>query len=77
MLPATIRTRTIAESDLKFIHATVNEHWDNGSNYIFSILCKKQNQHIGRPHDMTCREDLLNLNQGSASPMTNIVPIMR
>jgi len=43
MLPITIRKRTITKTDLEFIRATVNEHWDKGRTQISEILCRKWN----------------------------------
>lgn len=65
MLPLTIRTRKITESDLEVIQTTVNEHWDNGRTYISRVLCEKWNwyQHNGRLKDMACREVLLTLHR--------------
>jgi hypothetical protein len=65
MLPLTIRTRTIAESDLEFIQATINDHWDKGRTHISRVLCEKWSwyQHNGRLKDMACREVLLTLHR--------------
>ena len=63
MLPLTIRKRTITESDLELIQATVNQHWDKGRTQISKRLCQKWNwvQPNGRLKDMACREILLTL----------------
>jgi hypothetical protein len=65
MLPITIRTRTITQSELEFIQSTVTAHWDKGRTQISKILCQKWNwfQHNGRPKDMACREILLTLHR--------------
>jgi hypothetical protein len=63
ILPITIRKRTIAESDLELIQATINNHWDKGRTQISKILCQKWNwiQPNGRLKDMACREILVTL----------------
>ena len=63
MSPITIRKRSINESDIAFIQATVSEHWHKGRTQISEILCKKWNwiQPNGRLKDMACREVLLTL----------------
>jgi hypothetical protein len=65
MLPITIRKKTITETDLELIQATVKEHWDKGRTQISEILCKKWNwvQPNGRLKDMACREVLLILHR--------------
>jgi hypothetical protein len=65
MLPITIRTRTITQSELEFIQSTVTAHWDKGRTQISKILCQKWNwfQPNGRPKDMACREILLTLHR--------------
>ena len=65
MLPLTIRKKTITEADLRFIQATINEHWKKGRTQISQILCKEWNwvQPNGRLKDMACRELLLTLNR--------------
>ena len=63
MSPIAIRKRSINESDIAFIQATVSEHWHKGRTQISEILCKKWNwiQPNGRLKDMACREVLLTL----------------
>lgn len=63
MLPITIRKKTITKTDLAFIQAVVNEHWNKGRTQISKILCKKWNWFQGNGHlkDMACREILLTL----------------
>ena len=65
MLPITIRTRTISQTELEFIQATVKAHWDKGRTQISKIFCQKWNwfQPNGRPKDMACREILLTLHR--------------
>lgn len=65
MLPITIRKRTIHNTDLDLIQATVNRHWDKGRKQISKILCQEWNwlQPNGRLKDMACREILLTLNR--------------
>jgi hypothetical protein len=65
MLPLTIRKRTIIETDIPIIQATVNRHWDKGRKHISKILCQEWNwrQPNGRLKDMACRELLLTLNR--------------
>lgn len=63
MLPLTIRKRTIGQSDIEQIQATVNEHWVKGRKHISKVLCRQWNWHQanGRLKDMACREILLTL----------------
>jgi len=63
MLPITIRKRTIGETDLELIQATIDQHWQKGRTQISKILCQKWNwvQTNGRLKDMACREILLTL----------------
>ena len=63
MLPITIRKRTIAINDLRFIRQITQEHWDKGRTSISRILCQQWNwvQPNGRLKDMACREILLTL----------------
>jgi hypothetical protein len=63
MLPITLRTRIIDESDLELIQTTINEHWDKGRTSISRSLCEKWRwfQPNGRLKDMACREILLTL----------------
>ena len=65
MLPITIRKRTITNTDIVQIQATVNEHWSQGRKHISKILCRqwKWFQPNGRLKDMACRELLLTLNR--------------
>ena len=65
MLPLTIRKRTIIETDILIIQATVDRHWDKGRKHISKILCQEWNwrQPSGRLKDMACRELLLTLNR--------------
>jgi hypothetical protein len=65
MLPITIRKRTITNTDIVQIQATVNEHWTQGRKHISKILCRqwKWFQPNGRLKDMACRELLLTLNR--------------
>jgi hypothetical protein len=65
MLPITIRKRTITNTDVVQIQATVNEHWSQGRKHISKILCRqwKWLQPNGRLKDMACRELLLTLNR--------------
>jgi len=65
MLPITIRKRTIHNTDLDLIQATVDRHWDKGRKQISKILCQEWNwlQPNGRLKDMACREILLTLNR--------------
>ena len=65
MLPITIRTRIITQSELEFIQVIVNAHWDKGRTQISKILCEKWNwfQPNGRHKDMACREILLTLHR--------------
>ena len=65
MLPITIRKRTITNTDIVQIQATVNKHWSQGRKHISKILCRqwKWFQPNGRLKDMACRELLLTLNR--------------
>ena len=65
MMPITIRKRTITNTDIVQIQATVNEHWSQGRKHISKILCRqwKWFQPNGRLKDMACRELLLTLNR--------------
>ena len=65
MLPITIRTRTISQSDLEFIQAIVSVHWDKSRTQISKILCEEWNwfQPNGRHKDMACREILVTLHR--------------
>ena len=65
MLPITIRKRTITNTDIVQIQATVNEHWSQGRKHISKILCRqwKWFQPNGRLKDMACRELLLTLSR--------------
>ena len=73
MLPITIRTRTITESDLEFIQTVVNENWDKGRTHISRVLCEKWNwyQHNGHLKDMACREVLLTLHRKGLISLPN------
>jgi len=61
MLPITIRKRNINKDDVKFIQATVNEHWEKGRTQISKILCQKWNwiQRNYNLKDMAYREILI------------------
>jgi hypothetical protein len=65
MLPITIRKRTITNTDIVQIQATVDAHWTKGRKHISKILCRQWNwlQPNGRLKDMACRELLLTLNR--------------
>ena len=65
MLPITIRKKTITNTDIVQIQATVNEHWSQGRKHISKVLCRqwKWFQPNGRLKDMACRELLLTLNR--------------
>ena len=65
MSPLTIRKRTIIETDIPVIQATVNRHWDKGRKHISKILCQEWDwrQPNGRLKDMACRELLLTLSR--------------
>jgi hypothetical protein len=63
MLPLTIRKRTVEQSDIEQIQATVNEHWAKGRKHISRVLCQlwQWYQPNGQLKDMACREILLTL----------------
>ena len=63
MLPICVRKRTISETDIPLIQATVNRHWDKGRKHISKVLCQEWDwrQPNGRLKDMACRELLLTL----------------
>jgi len=65
MLPITIRKRTITNTDIVQIQATVNEHWTKGRKHISKVICRqwKWFQPNGRLKDMACRELLLTLSR--------------
>ena len=65
MLPITIRKRTITNTDIVQIQATVNEHWTKGRKHISKVICRRWKwfQPNGRLKDMACRELLLTLNR--------------
>jgi hypothetical protein len=65
MQPLTIRKKTIDESDIEQIQATVNEHWAKGRKHISRVLCRQWQwrQPNGQLKDMACREILLTLNR--------------
>jgi len=65
MLPITVRKRTITNTDIVQIQATVDALWNQGRKHISKILCRqwKWFQPNGRLKDMACRELLLTLNR--------------